>query len=333
MGMANTSASKRKEKYKRRMLSRSREKLKRRQAARAGGEREEGQAGGQQVARVEEVADYRLLEFHEVPAFLQDNCFVLSGYRCFFSTKVCLYSLLRIHNETGNVYTHLIACLIFLAMTVGLYQSDEFTAIEIAVLSVYYGACIFCFTASTCFHLFNCHSQDACKSLLKCDYSGVIVLTAASYVPPIFFGLSCFPYLRATYLACITLLGIGTSLALFSEGMGDRKYRSVRVALFVSLGLFGILPAVHGTYLVGLEVAATPFRGLLEFYGLLCIGLLSYFLRFPERLSPGTFDYWFHSHQFWHLFVFLGTLKWVQTCVLLLRLSRNFDCAAMTGLV
>ncbi|KAJ5901472.1 hypothetical protein N7495_002000 [Penicillium taxi] len=38
----------------------------------------------------------------------------------------------------------------------------------------------------------------------------------------------------------------------------------------------------------------------------LLTGVSVFVCRFPERLSPGTFDIWSHSHQLWHIFTVLG---------------------------
>ena len=39
---------------------------------------------------------------------LQDNNFILKGYRIDYSLKDTFRSLFRLHNETGNVWTHLL---------------------------------------------------------------------------------------------------------------------------------------------------------------------------------------------------------------------------------
>ena len=39
------------------------------------------------------------------------------------------------------------------------------------------------------------------------------------------------------------------------------------------------------------------------------LGLFFYFSRFPERIYPGRFDRLFHSHNFWHCFVWLASYE------------------------
>merc|ERR1712130_280945 len=98
------------------------------------------------------------------------------------------------------------------------------------------------------------------------------------------------------------------------------------VTLFVLLAIFGVLPMVHGTSLLGLELALKPVAGILKFYFLLMAGLLCYLFKIPERWIPGFFDIWGHSHQIWHLFVFFGTLQHYRTCEEIVEMALAMDC-------
>lgn len=49
-----------------------------------------------------------LRSWKALPAYLQDNEFIRTGYRAELSLAQCLMSLFSVHNETGNVWSHLI---------------------------------------------------------------------------------------------------------------------------------------------------------------------------------------------------------------------------------
>lgn len=60
----------------------------------------------------------------EIPSWQQDNEYILSGYRqTTGSYKNCLESLKYIHNETVNVYTHVIGAAIFLTAPIYTYRT------------------------------------------------------------------------------------------------------------------------------------------------------------------------------------------------------------------
>lgn len=55
--------------------------------------------------------------FDQVPEHLKDNRFILKGYRANYDFKAALLSALRLHNETGNIWSHLIGFVIFALLT------------------------------------------------------------------------------------------------------------------------------------------------------------------------------------------------------------------------
>ncbi|KAK8652915.1 hypothetical protein V6N13_126938 [Hibiscus sabdariffa] len=63
-------------------------------------------------------AKYLLVEYHSLPAYLRDNEYIIGHYRSEWPMKQLLLSIFSIHNETVNVWTHLIGFFIFLSLTV-----------------------------------------------------------------------------------------------------------------------------------------------------------------------------------------------------------------------
>lgn len=61
---------------------------------------------------------HQLIEYHSLPAFLRDNEFILGHYRAEWPLKQVFLSIFTIHNETLNVWTHLIGFFLFLFLTV-----------------------------------------------------------------------------------------------------------------------------------------------------------------------------------------------------------------------
>ncbi|KAM1127648.1 hypothetical protein ACFX2I_037585 [Malus domestica] len=61
---------------------------------------------------------YQLIEYHSLPGFLRDNEFILGYYRSEWPLKQVFLSIFSIHNETLNVWTHLIGFFLFLFLTI-----------------------------------------------------------------------------------------------------------------------------------------------------------------------------------------------------------------------
>lgn len=61
---------------------------------------------------------YQLVEYHALPGYLKDNEYIIGHYRSEWPLKQIFLSIFTIHNETLNVWTHLIGFFLFLALTI-----------------------------------------------------------------------------------------------------------------------------------------------------------------------------------------------------------------------
>ncbi|CAM8960418.1 unnamed protein product [Rhodiola kirilowii] len=61
---------------------------------------------------------YELVSFKELPKYMKDNEFILNYYRANWPLKQAFFSLFRWHNETLNVWTHLLGFFLFLGLSV-----------------------------------------------------------------------------------------------------------------------------------------------------------------------------------------------------------------------
>jgi hypothetical protein len=58
-------------------------------------------------------AESKLHAFNTLPEYLADNEYIREYYRADYSIKESVQSLFRIHNETGNIWTHLLGVSLF----------------------------------------------------------------------------------------------------------------------------------------------------------------------------------------------------------------------------
>ncbi|KAH7688502.1 AdipoR/hemolysin-III-related protein [Dioscorea alata] len=60
---------------------------------------------------------YKLLRYEELPEYMKENEFILDHYRAEWPIKQAVGSIFSWHNETINVWTHLLGFFLFLALT------------------------------------------------------------------------------------------------------------------------------------------------------------------------------------------------------------------------
>ncbi|KAK2973696.1 hypothetical protein RJ640_003570 [Escallonia rubra] len=77
------------------------------------------------------------------------------------------------------------------------------------------------------------------------DYVGISVMIITSFFPQIYNIFECDTHWQSIYLGGITIMGISTIITLLLPVLSTGKFRSFRAFLFVAMGLFGLIPAIH----------------------------------------------------------------------------------------
>jgi adiponectin receptor len=166
-----------------------------------------------------------------------------------------------------------------------------------------------CFMGSTLFHTFGCQSRRVFYFFLKVDYSGIAVLIAGSIVPficYIFHELTQWQYI---YLTLLSMVSVAVVYVSFVDRFSADEYQPYRAALFVLMACFFVVPFGHMLWVYGNIDKYTLGLFLLSMM-LYAMGVGLYVLRFPERVSPGKFDIWLHSHQVFHMFIVAAAIAW-----------------------
>ncbi|KAI9099442.1 hemolysin-III related-domain-containing protein [Phlyctochytrium arcticum] len=272
----------------------------------------------------------------DMPDWYVDNVYLLKGYRRITNSYLgCVKSLSYIHNETGNVVTHLIGAIIFVILAQVFYSwmtVETNTWADITIMGMYFLGAVTCLGLSTTFHLCCCHSRKVAAVWLRGDYVGIVTLIMGSFVPSIYYGFFCSPKWQVVYLTIIVVFGITTICITVSPKFFAPQYRMLRTTLFVSMGFTGIIPLLHALVKYGTHMTRHALSsGWLISSGITYfLGTLIYAARIPERWWPGKFDLFFHSHQIFHCFVLAGAIihyygvvqayKWWHT--------HNYQCNA-----
>jgi len=278
---------------------------------------------------------------NEVPGWLQHNDYLLTGHRPpLHSFRRCIRSIFHVHNETGNIWSHLLGSLVFAFLQVYFYVNapPSMTAKDLLIFTCFFSSAVICLALSAVYHTFYCHSEHVGNIVKRLDYCGITLLIVGSFMPWLYYGFYCDFYTKRVYMAMIFGLGLLTMAVSLCEKFSEPDLRGLRAGVFIVFGLSGLLPSTHWVYAYGNPFYVHPQLQL----SIACLGLMSityisgamfYALRVPERFMPGRVDYWFHSHQIFHVFVIIAALiqYFGTTHMALYRLSHNAICPVNEG--
>ncbi|KAK5957293.1 hypothetical protein OHC33_001665 [Knufia fluminis] len=249
--------------------------------------------------------------FEDLPEAFQDNPYIRSGYRKInHSTVSCLQSCTALHNETMNIYTHLVPALflagfsIFIQMKITQHFPDATTSDRVVIASNVLAAVV-TFGLSASYHTLMSHSANVSSLWLRIDYAGILTLILGSFFSGIYVGFYCLPTPRTIYWTMIVTLSLGTATLVLHPKLQSHTYRSLKAYAFIATALTGFAPIGHGIYLYGWHEmwvrSGMPYyfaEGII--YG---AGAFFFVTRVPESIWPGSFDIWCSSHQIFHLLV------------------------------
>lgn len=154
----------------------------------------------------------KLLPYNDLPEWYQDNAFILHGYRPVTnSSRASFASLLYLHNETINIYSHLLPAILFLAAEGGMYQYlhvryPNATALDHVVFAFFLLTAVVCLGFSATYHTLLNHSAHIANVWLRLDLVGIVVLTLGDFVSGILMVFYCEPLYQRIYwaMACVT---------------------------------------------------------------------------------------------------------------------------------
>ncbi|XMA09382.1 hypothetical protein WAI453_002173 [Rhynchosporium graminicola] len=174
-----------------------------------------------------------LLFYDELHSWQQDNEFILSGYRpATGSFQKSFASLIGIHNETVNIYSHLLGSLLFLRL--------PFVVTCLSTQLFFFGVAI-CFFLSATFHIFGNHSAHVHQQGNQLEYLGIVILMWDSTIPSVYNGFYCDPGLQKLYWLVVTIIASECVYATLHPKFRHPDLRPWRAAMYAGLGLSAII--------------------------------------------------------------------------------------------
>lgn len=286
------------------------------------------------IAHPKESLKSALLAFDHLLDWQRDSHYIRRGYRpASNSFRKSFASVLQIHNETVNIWTHLVpACLfgsvllLWLVMPVQSILSESelldsawswkhmsnryasASKTDLIMWLIFFTGAFLMFTGSWTYHTVSNHSPAVNKMWNKADYAGIVCMILGSFFPSVYYGYYCEPAKAQFYLTLLSGFGFLTLCVTLMDRFRTPTWRPFRAGMFVVLGLSALIPVIAAVMAKGIETVARD-MSLYEtsLQGIMYItGAVIYAGRVPERFFPGTFDIVGSSHQIFHLFVVLA---------------------------
>ena len=146
-----------------------------------------------------------LSSYDDLPSWHQDNDFIIRGYRPVSNSVFRSFeSWLYLHNETINIFSHLIPAVFFLAAEGLIYQYFEVhypksTNWDRLAFAFFLLTVATCFFFSVTYHTLMNHSDYISHLLLRIDFVGIVIHTIGNFVSGIYVVFYCEPTLQNTY--------------------------------------------------------------------------------------------------------------------------------------
>lgn len=179
------------------------------------------QKGKQLEQKLEQKLTYL---WHEINPWQQDNHYIQSGYRPQSNSYSKSYaSLLYLHNETVNIYTHLLGAIVALITSIILYAElapryETATQEDVWVFACFFAGAVACLGMSATYHTISNHSYEVARWGNQLDYVGIVFLIWGSYIPVMYYAFQRERELVKRYWTMVSFLSSSYRWKMFLEG-------------------------------------------------------------------------------------------------------------------
>jgi adiponectin receptor len=226
--------------------------------------------------------------------------------------------MFTLHNETVNMWTHLLGSLYAVGMGVHLASSldyENYGVIEaeaLWVLALAFTTAV-CLLASFSYHLCTCTGERVCDCMHRMDQTGIVALIIASYFSGIALFYRCFPRLRLFYLCFAGCVAVALTTPFVFPSLVSNIPRHLIMCVSAA-----VVPAAHIMCIAPKHELVMVFFYVIPMMACYGVGAWIFVAKWPECWWPGRFDIFGHSHQIWHLLVLCAAITWIHGNVVVL---------------
>uniref|UniRef100_A0A0B6ZW68 Uncharacterized protein n=1 Tax=Arion vulgaris TaxID=1028688 RepID=A0A0B6ZW68_9EUPU len=252
----------------------------------------------------------KMLSVEQVPDVLKEP-YIFTGYRPIGKPwKYYFFSMLNLHNETVNVWTHAVGFFVVLFRLMDFFSAIDVLQDKVAWPVLGFGACcLLSLVLSAAAHLLHSRSLWHHFLFFLMDYMGVTFYTFGSGIISMFTCSSkgYHDALQGWFLPASVILGwfsfYACCLAKTHLSHDNTKRKSLMIAAVTLQGMFAAMPVLT-RYWECLISPACNFQSLHHitkvFFTLFLCGI-TFGGSCPESWLPGCFDILGHGHQIFHV--------------------------------
>ncbi len=271
------------------------------------------------------------LKEDEIDEWCKDNKYIKDYYRKTNQNwSYYIKSLFRLHNETVNIWSHLLGFICILSGTFYInfkYDIDKFFTQSLC-FNIFTVCMMICYLFSSIMHLFYPKNESVCHKTQFMDYLGINFLIASTFATFVYFAFYCDVTTQIIYYVSIIALSILILPISKMKIFMQYKFRWIRPTVFFIYASSFIVPIVHRIILR--EKNDNVYKIELWYFiisaSMYIIGISFYITRFPERYKEGFFDIFGSSHQLFHIFVLLGGVFSLIGVLKALNGDNNISC-------
>ncbi|EED11745.1 adiponectin receptor, putative [Talaromyces stipitatus ATCC 10500] len=190
-----------------------------------------------------------------------DNKYILRGYRPANADYPKIFrSLTFLHNESCNVYTHLIGALLLplVATTLLRYLAEpkflNVSTMDYAVFGIYFWCSEVCLILSALYHLMQPHSYQVEQFWHGMDLLGIVFMTVGTLFSGIYYVFFCEASWQQLHWAMVLAMGTVTSILISNPLLKTPRWRNIkfRIPERLAPGKFDIWGSSHQIFHVAI---------------------------------------------------------------------------------
>lgn len=253
------------------------------------------------------------LECNQVPKLFREPG-LTSGYRKPNQPfHYYLISLFQLHNETFNVWTHILGFFVVWITMAEYHEILDFWTNKHSWAMLVLGVCVLIASfVSSCVHLFHSKSENWHYNAFLIDYIGAVLYAYGSgvmafYVSSdrqMYFMIESFYFPVLWFYSLFNFACLSYAKLSFGHDICSRKRKYIMVGAMAGNAILLTVP-MGPRYIKCLLETECPISSLNHLTVVyLLFGLQAFFFasHFPEVMIPGKIDIFGHSHQIFHVF-------------------------------